>query len=81
MKEQKDKNESGNLMTEGAVEKTDISSLKYKGTGSLKFGTGFPENINGQDCWFVPGFGFYTEEGKYLGETKEEAGERLIKND
>lgn len=79
MKEQRNTNKSGNTV-EKAVEETDISSSQYKGTGSLKFGTGFPQNIAGRDCWFVPGFGFYTEEGKYLGETKDEVTEKLVKD-
>ncbi len=78
MKEQRDKNNSGNSI-ENAVEDTDISSTQYKGTGNLKFGTGFPQIIAGRDCWFVPGLGYYSEEGKYLGETKDEVSEKIVK--
>lgn len=42
-------------------------------TGSLKFGAGSLEVINGEDCWFVPGLGIYDRSGKYIGETIEEA--------
>ncbi len=79
MKEQRYTNQPANAI-EKAVEETDISSSQYRGTGSLKFGTGFPETIAGKDCWFVPGFGFYTEEGKYLGETKDEVTKKLVKD-
>ncbi len=48
-------------------------------TGSLKFGTGSLQIINDQDCWFVPGLGFYDHVGKYIGETIEEAKETLEK--
>ncbi len=48
-------------------------------TGSLKFGAGSLQIINGQDCWFVPGLGIYDRLGAYIGETIEEAKQTLDK--
>lgn len=50
-------------------------------TGSLKFGAGALQVIDGKDCWFVPGLGIYDRLGAYLGETLEEAKQTLDKRE
>lgn len=81
MPEKKDKNELVKSISEDVIEESGDSESQYKGTGSLKFGTGFPRKINDRDCWFVPGLGFYTSEGKYIGESEEEASLKLTENE
>lgn len=48
-------------------------------TGSLKFGGGSFEKINGEECWRVPGLGIYDSSGKYIGETIEDAEQTIEK--
>ncbi len=47
------------------------------GTGSLKFGGGSVEIINGEEFWYVAGLGIYNLSGKFIGETVEEVRETL----
>ena len=48
-------------------------------TGSLKFGAGSLQIINGEECWEVPGLGIYDNAGKFIGETIDEAKQTLEK--